>query len=299
MKLAKEKAFPVIMNALKEDVGSGDITTSVVFEKDVNITAEIVAKEECVIAGIDVARWIFDALDERIIFRPLCKDGDGVRKGKRVISLKGSVRSILAGERTVLNFIGRLSGVSTLTSRFVDRARKGNARIFDTRKTTPGLRVLEKYAVVIGGGCNHRMGLWDEILIKDNHLDALRVSSRGLRSNAVRDGVRTAKARGYKNIEIEVNNLKEYSEALDAEPDIIMLDNMKIEDIKKAVRLRRSRSSRKSRTASSELRPALEVSGGVNLGNVARISKTGIDRISIGSLTHSAPSVDFSLGICK
>lgn len=300
MKISKEKIYPIIMNALTEDLGSGDITSSTVFWGDVNVGAEIIAKEDCVLAGIDVVRWIFDALDEKIVFNPLRKDGSRVRKGKRVASLKGAARNILAGERTALNFISRLSGVATLTSIFVQKASKGSGRIFDTRKTTPGLRALEKYAVAIGGGCNHRMGLWDGILIKDNHLDVLQFSARSPRSGAIKDAVKAARAKGYRSIEVEVNNLKEYSSALDAEPDIIMLDNMKIEDIRKAARLRKSRSSsRSSRGADRRHWPLLEVSGGVNLNNVARMSKTGIDRISVGSLTHSAPSIDFSLGICR
>lgn len=279
MKLKKEKVFPIIMTALAEDLGSGDITSALIFEKDQNVMADIVANEECVAAGIDVARWIFNALDERIIFRPFCDDGARLKKGKRLMSLKGSVRNILAGERTVLNFLGRLSGVATLTSRFVEKVKGKKAKIFDTRKTTPGLRVLEKYAVRIGGGCNHRTGLWDGILIKDNHL-------AGSMPPKIKDAVKKAKAKGYKNIEIEVNNLKEFKEALAVGADIIMLDNMKIEDIRKAVRLTKSKVE-------------LEASGGITLENVARIAMTGVDRISIGSLTHSAPSIDFSLEICK
>lgn len=286
MKLTKERVLPIIMNALSEDMGSGDITSSVIFEKDENIMADIVANEECVFAGSDIARWIFDSLDERVIFRPLCNDGDNIRKGKRVISLKGSIRNILAGERTVLNFLGRLSGISTLANRIVKKVKRTGVKIFDTRKTTPGLRTLEKYAVKVGGGYNHRMGLWDGILIKDNHLDGSQVTSRRSRLRAINDAVTKAKQKGYKNVEIEVCNLKEFKIALEAGADIIMLDNMHIEDVRKAVRLSKSG-------------PLLEVSGNITLENVARIAKTGVDRISIGSLTHSAPSIDFSLEICK
>ncbi|MEE8317480.1 MAG: carboxylating nicotinate-nucleotide diphosphorylase [Candidatus Omnitrophota bacterium] len=278
MKLVKEKVLPLIMNALTEDVGGGDVTTTSLFEKDKVVMADIITREECVLAGIDIVRWIFNALDEKIVFRSLSKDGDRVKKGKRVISLKGSIRSILAGERTALNFLGRLSGVATLTRRFVEKVKSKKVRIFDTRKTTPGLRVLEKYAVRVGGGHNHRMGLWDGILIKDNHIE-------GLRPVTVKDAVKKTRAKGYKNIEIELDDLKGFSDIQEAGIDIIMLDNMKIEDIRKAVR---------SRTSGVEL----EVSGGVTLENVARIANTGVERISIGSLTHSAPSIDFSLGIC-
>ena len=301
MKLVKEKVFPTIMYALSEDVGSGDITSALVFEKDENVMADIHANGECVLAGIDVMKWIFNALDERIVFRPLCKDGDRVKKGKKIISLRGSVKNILAGERTALNFLGRLSGVATLTSRFVEKAKGTKARIFDTRKTMPGMRVLEKYAVRVGGGCNHRMGLWDGVLIKDNHVNGSRLPStplgtgkaQGSRVEAIKDIISKAKSKGYKNIEIEVSSLKEFKVALGAGVDIIMLDNMVIKDIKKAVNWRTLHPSALS------LQPILEVSGGVTLENVSKIAKTGVDRISIGFLTHSAPSIDFSLEICQ
>lgn len=284
MKLIKEKVLPLIMNSLSEDIGSGDITTSLVFEKDLVVSAGIIANEECVIAGLDIAKWILDALDERIVFRPLYTDGDRVKKEKKVISIKGSIKSILTAERTILNFLGRLSGIATLTNEFSKKVKGTKARIYDTRKTTPGLRILEKYAVAAGGGVNHRMGLWDGILIKDNHLAGSRLQGSGSGQGVIRDNVEKAKRRGYKNIEIEVDNLKQYKEVLESGANIIMLDNMKIEDIKKAVRLRT---------------PGLllEVSGGVSLENVAKIARTGVDRISIGSLTHSAPSIDFSLEI--
>lgn len=284
MKLAKEKVFPIIISALKEDIGSGDITSAVIFEKDISLLAHIVSREECVMAGMDVARWAFDAVDEKIIFTALCKDGDRIKKGKRIISVKGSANNVLSGERTVLNFIGHLSGVATLASEYAKMVKGTGAKIYDTRKTIPGLRNLEKYAVMVGGGYNHRMGLWDGVLIKDNHLS-------GSRGRAIKETVEAFKNKGYKNIEIEVENLAEFKEALAAGADIIMLDNMKIEDIKKAVKLR-----------ALSLKPGalgtlLEASGGINLDNVKKIAKLGIDRISIGRLTHSAPSIDFSLEI--
>jgi len=299
MKLAREKALPIIMNALTEDMGSGDITSNLLFEKDVNVTAEVVVKEECIICGIDVAKWIFNVIDERIILRPLCNDGDRLKKGKKVISLKGHAKGIMSGERSVLNFLGRLSGVATLTHRFIQKAKTKKVKIFDTRKTTPGLRVLEKYAVRVGGGYNHRMGLWDGILIKDNHLVPSGLNAQGFRLggqaklSVIEEAVRKVKARGYKDVEIEINNLKEFREALEAGADIIMLDNMKLEDVRKAVRFKRS----KVRTLHHV--PILEASGGVVLENVGKIAAAGVDRISIGSLTHSVPTIDFSLEICK
>lgn len=290
MKLLKQKALPIIMQALSEDIGSGDITTSLVFEKDWVGTADIVAREECVVAGIDIAKWIFNVLDEKIIFKALCTDGERTKRGKRVISVKGSIKNILTAERTILNFIGRLSGIATLTNRFSKKIKGTKAKILDTRKTTPGLRVLEKYAVRVGGGHNHRMGLWDGVLIKDNHLEGVRFQAyasanrQSSRQNIIESVVTKARAKGYKNIEIEVNDLKEYKDALRFGADIIMLDNMEIEDIRKAVKLKSAG-------------VLLEVSGGVSLENVTRIAKTGVDRISIGSLTHSASSIDFSLEI--
>lgn len=293
MKITRELVFPVIISALKEDIGLGDITSSIIFEKDVNLLAHIIAKEECVVAGVDIARWIFNAMDERIAFTALCKDGDRIKKNKRVVSVKGSAKNILSAERTALNFLGHLSGVATLTARFVKETKGTGAKIYDTRKTIPGLRELEKYAVEAGEGHNHRIGLWDGVLIKDNHLDGLRFKvqphtarGRGTSSRLqdIRDSVMKFKSRGYKNIEVEVENLAEFKEALEAGADIIMLDNMSAQDIKKAVKIRGPR-------------VILEASGGVSLENIKEIAKIGVDRISIGKLTHSAPSIDFSLEI--
>ena len=286
MKLSREKVLPIIMAALTEDLGAGDITSSVLFEKDINVIANIFANEECVICGLDVVRWVFNAVDEKINFRPLCDDGNSVKKGKKIASLIGPVKGILSGERTALNFLGRLCGVATLTSKFTKKVKGSRAKIFDTRKTTPGWRVLEKYAVRIGGGCNHRMGLWDGVLIKDNHLQGLQLAVKGEKLKNIKRAVETAKVKGYKNIEVEVEDLKEYKAALDASADIVMLDNMKVEDVKKAVKMKK------------RSKAALEISGGITLDNISKYAKTKIDRISIGFLTHSAPSIDFSLDLC-
>ena len=292
MKLKKENVLPTIINALKEDVGSGDLTSALVLEKDVVIGANIIANEACVLAGIDLARWVFSVLDERIGFTGFSDDGNSVKKGRKIASVKGYAKAILAGERTVLNFLGKLSGVATLTGRFIEKVKGAKSEIFDTRKTSPGMRELEKYAVRIAGGRNHRMGLWDRILIKDNHLDVSSRMRNVSRLQAIKDIIKKAKAGGYKDIELEVDNLREFREALGLDSGIIMLDNMKIGDIRKAVRLRDAKDKK------SGARILLEVSGGVGLKNVAMIAKTGVDRISIGSLTHSAPAVDFSLEIC-
>ena len=290
MKPTKEKIFPLVMSALKEDVGAGDITSALLFEKDENVMANIIVSQACVLAGIDAAKWIFNALDEKITFRSLYNDGATLKKGKRVISLKGSIKNILSGERTALNFLGRLSGVATLTNRFVEKTKGTKAMIFDTRKTTPGLRELEKYAVTMGGGSNHRMGLWDGILIKDNHLGGLMLQALDS-ARAISEAVKKARQGGYRDVEIEVNSLEEFNAALEAGPEVILLDNMEIEDIRKAVRLRDK--------VGGVSPPLIEVSGGVDLEDVARIAKTGVDRISVGSLTHSAPSIDFSLEIYR
>ena len=292
MHLAKEKLFPIIIGALKEDIGSGDITSSIIFEKDVSLLAHIIAKEKCVIAGIDAARWVFDAVDEKIAFTVLCKDGDIIKKGKRIMSMKGSAKSILSAERTALNFIGHLSGVATLTAEFVRAVKGAGSQIYDTRKTTPGMRELEKYAVAVGGGHGYRIGLWDKVLIKDNHINGSMLQAKGSRLQAIKNLIGVFKNRGYGNIEIEVENIAEFKEALEAGADIIMLDNMKPEEIKKAVKIIQSQ----PRNCAM---PILEVSGGISLDNVRKIAHAGVDRISIGMLTHSAPSIDFSLEICK
>jgi len=276
-KLTKEKILPTILAALKEDVGLGDITSQLVFDKDWAVMADLIAKEDCIIAGIDVARWTFTALDEKIVFTTICEDGDVIKKGKKVASLKGSARNILTTERTALNFLAKLSGVATLTSTFVKKVKNTKAKIYDTRKTTPCLREMEKYAVKCGGGLNNRIGLWDGVLIKDNHLKFFSIG----------DTINKAKERHHRNIEIEVDSLEAFKEALDASPDIIMLDNMNPEDMKKAVKLK------------GPGRPTLEASGGINLENVLKVAKTGVDRISVGLLTHSAPSIDFSLEIYR
>jgi len=285
MKLSKEKIFPIIISALKEDLGPGDVTSQVIFEKDASLLAHITAKEECVLAGMDVARWVFDAVDERIVLTNLSKDGDMVKKDKRILSIKGSAKNILSAERVVLNFLGHLSGVATITNSFVKEVRGTGAKIFDTRKTMPGLRELEKYAVNVGGGSSHRMGLYDGIMIKDNHLAGLRFQAKSLKLQNIKDSVMKFKSRGYKNIEVEVENLAEFKEALESGADSIMLDNMLPENIKKAVKLKKGSSV------------ILEASGGISLENVKKIARTGVDRISVGKLTHSAPSIDFSLEI--
>jgi len=218
-----------------------------------------------------------------IVFNLLKQDGERIKKGEKVVLVQGKVKSILSAERTALNFLQRLSGIATFTAKYVEKIKGTKAKILDTRKTTPGLRVLEKYAVKAGGGENHRMGLFDMILIKENHIKA---------AGGISDAIKNARSKyRTKKIEVEVGNLSEVKEAIGSEsagslgPDWMMLDNMKIQQMKKAVRMIRS--------ISPNIK--IEASGGINLKNVRKIALTGVDFISVGALTHSAPALDLSL----
>ena len=263
--------------ALKEDIGYGDITTDAVVSPGLEGTGDVIAKDDFILAGLDVARKVFDHLDPCLIFSSAFKDGDRVKNGLIVFSVRGKLASILKGERTALNFIQRLSGIATLTRTYVNRLKGVNVRIVDTRKTTPGWRILEKYAVKIGGGSNHRMGLYDGVLIKDNHIAAC---------GGIRKAVDAARKRIHHlvKIEVEVTDMNELSEALSAGADVIMLDNMEHEQIRQAVR-------------EIDSRTLVEVSGGVNLENIDLLAEAGVDLISVGALTHSAKSVDMSMKI--
>lgn len=267
--------------ALQEDKSKSDITTKTLIDPNAISTALIIAKEDAIVCGLDVARRIFHRIDERIVFRSLSKDGRKVSKKSKIIFLKGKTHSLLAGERVVLNFLSHLSGIATQTNRFVGQIRPYKAKIMDTRKTIPGLRQLAKYAVRCGGGFNHRLTLNDMILIKDNHLAAK------LKKMPLQEIVRYAKKVSEKPVEVEVETVRDFKEALLAHPAIILLDNMNLKSIIKAVGLAKSRPK--------HARPLLEVSGNVSLKNVRDIAKAGVDRISIGSLTHSVKAIDFSL----
>ncbi|MCJ7457938.1 MAG: carboxylating nicotinate-nucleotide diphosphorylase [candidate division Zixibacteria bacterium] len=272
-----QKIQKVVELALEEDLGSGDITSNLTIPEKQKGEGFIIAREKGVIAGLEVAKSVFKQVNPGLVFKPLVSDGDKVRPGQRVALIRGKVKSILAGERTVLNFLQRLSGIATLTGEFVMRIRGTRAKILDTRKTTPGLRLLEKYAVKKGGGKNHRQGLYDMILIKDNHIKAA-----GSISAAIGKAMKSKK--GLK-IEVETKNLKEIKEALNFKIDRIMLDNFKPEDLKKAVKLIRSKNKKVE----------IEASGKVNLHNVRKIALSGVDYISVGALTHSAKALDLSL----
>ena len=272
----------LIQSALKEDIGRGDITSEAIVSSSSCGKAEIVAEEEGILAGVELAREVFRLISsEKVEFSYSLKDRDILVKGEPILVVKSETLNILKGERTALNFLSRLSGIATLTKKYVDLACPFEVKILDTRKTTPNLRLLEKYAVKIGGGFSHRFAL-DDVLIKDNHIKA---------SGGVREAVARVR-RGVsplKKIEVEVDGLSQVEEALAAKVDIIMLDNMSIEEIKEAVKLIRE----------SNKGTLIEVSGGVNLASVIEIARTKVDLISVGQLTHSARSLKMSLDLME
>jgi nicotinate-nucleotide pyrophosphorylase (carboxylating) len=265
----------IIDNALAEDLGPGDLTTEALIDRSVKGKARLVAKEEIVLAGIEVFGRVFSRLDPEIAVGCRFKDGDVVPSGRDIGVVEGSLQGILSGERIALNFLQHLSGIATLTRRYVDKTDPSKVRVIDTRKTTPGLRVLEKYAVRAGGGFNHRFGLFDGVLIKDNH-----IAAAGSISKAV-EKIRANVPHTVK-IEVEVDDLGGLEEAMRAGADAILLDNMSIGEMKEAV----------SRAGG---RVPLEASGGITLESIEAISQTGVNLISVGAITHSARSVDISL----
>lgn len=279
--LTPETIESLVVTALAEDIGAGDITTESAIPADQRASAVIIAREPCVIAGLPLVEAVFEELGAAA--RPLAKDGDLAEIRQRVCEITGPARAILTGERVALNFLQRLSGIATLTRSFVEAVAGTKAKILDTRKTTPTLRALEKYAVEIGGGQNHRMGLFDAVMIKDNHRAIL---SR-LGPNALGDAVaRARKLHPEAPIIIEADSLEQVEEALAAGADRILLDNMTLDELREAV----------ARIAG---RAQTEASGGVRLANAADIAATGVDYISVGALTHSARAVDFSLELLE
>ncbi len=271
--------FDLIKAALKEDIGSGDITTDLIVPKDAFVEAEIIAKENGIVCGLEVAKEAFLKLDKSIKFICIKKDGNNVKIGERVAVIRGNARKVLSAERTALNFLQHLSGIATETKKYTDLVKGTKTIILDTRKTTPLLRSLEKKAVKCGGGKNHRFGLFDAVLIKDNHLCIEKDIS-----NAIRKAKRAGK------VEIEVKNIEELKTAVKSGADIILLDNMSLKELKTAVKIVRKISKKKI---------YLEASGGITKENVKKVAKTGVDFISIGSLTHSVKSLDFSLEVVK
>ena len=287
-----------IKQALNEDIGKGDITTNALIPPNAQAKAVIIAKQSGVIAGLDIARAVFSQVDKKVKFKALVKDGDKVTAGKKIAEITGKARPILTAERTALNFLGHLSGIATLTREFVNKARPYKAKILDTRKTVPGMRMLEKYAVRCGGGINHRMGLWDEVLIKENHIAAIsyQLSAISRKRITLEKIIRDIRKKMSKDvqIEIEVRSLNKLKDVIKGRPDIILLDNMNIHQIRKAVRIRDLFLTAYSLQLTAIL---LEVSGRVNLTNVRQFAKAGVDRISIGALTHSAKPLDLSLQV--
>ena len=271
----KLNADPLILSALQEDITSEDITTNSVMPHYQLGEVELICKEDGVIAGLDVFKRVFTLLDESTEVTFTCKDGDRVRKGERLGVVRGDIRVLLSGERTALNFLQRMSGIATYTRKIADLLEGTKTKLLDTRKTTPNMRVFEKYAVKVGGGYNHRYNLSDGILLKDNHIGA---------AGGVKEAVQMAKeyAPFVRKIEIEVEDLDMLREALEVGADIIMLDNMRVEDMREAVKL----CAGKAET---------ECSGNVTKENVAKLVDIGVDYISSGALTHSSPILDLSL----
>jgi nicotinate-nucleotide pyrophosphorylase (carboxylating) len=265
-----------IANALSEDLGHGDITSQATIAVESTSEAVILAKQHLVLAGIDVAREVFRSLDPGIQFSPFAKDGEVIHAGTELARLFGNTRSLLAGERVALNLLQHMSGIATLTAMYVDKTKGLKAEVLDTRKTLPGLRHLEKYAVRMGGGKNHRMGLYDMILIKDNHIKAAGSITKAMKS--------ARKKSGQLKIEVETVNLDEVREALASKADIIMLDNMPLDLMREAVTIIKGQA-------------LVEASGNVTLDTIRAIAETGVDYISSGSLTHSAPAADISMKI--
>ena len=279
MKIPLDEIRKVAERALVEDSGTGDITTEALIPPGSSSRAAIIAKENGVIAGLPAAGEVFRLLDGRIKFNQKVREGSVISPGQAAAEISGGTRAILTGERTALNIIGRLCGIATAARAFSAKTARYGVKIMDTRKTVPGLRMLEKYAVSAGGGCNHRMGLYDAVLIKDNHIQAA--------AGSIRDMVETARKKtgaGVK-IEVEASDLAELEDALGGNPDIILLDNMAPSMVRDAVCMAREKSP-------SVL---LEVSGNITLENVEEYASCGADMISVGALTHSVKNFDFSL----
>lgn len=268
-------ADDLILSALKEDITSEDITTNSVMPEFRLGEVELICKEDGIIAGLGVFKRVFELLDENTAVTFTCSDGDSVKKGEKLGTVRGDIRVLLSGERTALNFLQRMSGIATYTRAVTDLLKGTKTKLLDTRKTTPNMRVFEKYAVKVGGGYNHRYNLSDGILLKDNHIGA---------AGGVKEAVRMAKeyAPFVRKIEIEVENLDMLKEALEAGADIIMLDNMSADEMKEAVKL----TAGKAQT---------ECSGNVTKENIAMLTDIGVDYISSGALTHSSPILDLSL----
>jgi nicotinate-nucleotide pyrophosphorylase (carboxylating) len=279
VQLNNKEIRAAVKKALAEDIGCGDVTTLATVSKNLLARAGMRAREPLVVAGIEFAEIAFHELSSKIKIEKLSCDRQKLAAGKTLLKISGPAHAVLSAERVALNFVQRLSGVATLTSQFVEAIRGTSAKILDTRKTTPGWRRFEKYAVACGGGKNHRLGLFDMILIKDNHLATLRYAT----PNAIAAAIAQAREKFPKlKIEVEADNLKQIEEAVNAGADFILLDNMNLKQLRQAVKIVNGRAK-------------TEASGGVNLKTVRAIASTGVDFISVGALTHSARAVDIGL----
>ena len=279
----QQAASRLIQLALDEDLGDrGDVTSLSLIPAEQTGTVHIVCRQNGLLAGLPVAQQVFQSLDPTVKFQPRCPDGSQLAPGDVVAEVHGPVRSLLTGERTALNFLTHLSGIASLTGQFVEQVQGTAAQMLDTRKTLPGYRVLEKYAVRCGGGTNHRMGLYDGVLIKDNHLAAW------TQDNPLPAAIRQAREATGLPVEVEVDTLEQLRAVLPANPAIVLLDNFSLDDLRTAVAYR------------NEFAPntLLEASGGINLQTVRAIAQTGVDRISSGALTHSAPALDLAFDWC-
>ena len=274
----------IIDRALEEDLGKGDVTTKAIVPKRLVTTAFFFSKTQGVLSGIDVTTKVFKKVDPKLNFIALCRDGTPIQQGQKIAEINGSAASILKAERTALNFLGRMTGIATKTAEYVKRIEGCHAKILDTRKTIPTMRHLDKYSVRVGGGSNHRFGLFDMVLIKDNHI----AIAGGIRI-AVENVLASMKKREKIKIEVECNSYDEVLEAIYTPVDIIMLDNMDIAEIENSIKAIREASAQSDRTL------RIEVSGNINLNNVHEIAETGVDYISVGELTHSVVNHDFSL----
>ena len=291
------KIDTLLQLAIEEDIFTGDITTENLIQDNLMVEGVFIAKESGVIAGLPVVACFFSKLDKNHFFKPWRREGDVVRKGETVAAIQCSAKVLLSGERIALNFLQRLSGIATLTSQFVARIKPLKTSLMDTRKTIPGWRYLEKYAVAVGGGVNHRKGLYDQVLVKDNHLDIIKnklfyevplhTSIIEKATSVLRQKIKTDVL-----IEVETRTLEEAKNALHAGVDIILFDNMSIQQLNDAVRL-----VKEWETDEGKKRPLTEASGNITLENVHLVAQTGVDRISVGAITHSAKALDISLEI--
>ena len=278
--IKKEELLPIVRLAIREDVGIGDITTDSLIPEDLQTVAEVIVEEKCVLAGLPATALVFEEIDNLIEFLPEADDGDEIKTGQVVARVKGPARGILTGERLALNFLQKLSGIATMTASLVNEVKNYGIKIMDTRKTTPGMRYLEKYAVRVGGGSNHRFGLYDQFLIKDNHIN---VTSKISRESSI--GMLVEQTRKYNpniQIEVETETLEQVKEAIEAEADIIMLDNMSFEMMQEAVEIVAGRA-------------VTEASGRITIDTIAEVAATGVDCASIGSLTSVARNINIKM----